>query len=413
MEYVDGESLKSITDRLGKSNEKIPLNLSLFIVMEAARALQFAHGLNVIHRDVSPSNILISREGRVKLTDFGIAKAEHCVSGSTRVGILRGKPNYLSPEQARGEKIDRRADIFALGVIMFELISGRTLFTGENELEVLEKVKNARAEDILSSFPDVPAGLEEIIKKCLRGGREERYGDVSSFIADTENVIRSSGLSGNEEGMSAYLVGLLEKKNENRIEQEGMSDREIIYQTKIMGKANTVEMKTGRLKDLRLLLVCGIAAVFIFLFIRPDKPGNYLKTGQNEKIGRAVAAAKTTETKNLNQGIKIPVKTVMTKLPANNSILPKTPAPEVSAIGNKEAASGTIFINTQPSNALIYVDNVFQGEGNRVLRNLAAGDHIIKITHPDYEDEVRLVKVTSEKQKVRLLYRNGEIQVQD
>ncbi|OIN95846.1 hypothetical protein AUJ66_08095 [Candidatus Desantisbacteria bacterium CG1_02_38_46] len=417
MEYVDGQSLKKIIESLKTLNERIPLSLSLFIVMEVARALQFAHRLNVIHRDVSPSNILVSYQGRVKLVDFGIAKAEHSISRSTRVGILKGKLNYLAPEQAKGEKIDHRADIFALGIIMYELISGRTLFAGETELEILEKVRNAQTENMLSSLTihnckhvDVSVDLKNVIRKCLQNNPDKRYQDISSFIMDMENITRSYGLLSDEEELSAYLARLFGRENENlqgRVNEavyprvpgpngwEKVSSPEIIYQTKVMRGIDA-----AKLKNLRLFFICSLAgAVFIFLFI-------FLKHGQNLSTEHIVDALPAASPENKSADAPQTPQVPQSDRIQGNLDIGEVKEPE-------KEISGTIFINVQPPDALIYIDNTFQGEGNRALKNLKPGEHIIKITHPDYEDEIRLIKITSEKQKFHLLYRNGEIQVQD
>lgn len=395
MEYVEGKSLKKIIESAKVLGEKISLNLSLFILMEVAKALQFAHHLNVIHRDVSPSNILVSYQGRVKLVDFGIAKAKHSISSSTRVGILKGKLNYLAPEQARGEKVDCRADIFALGIVMFELITGRTLFAGESDLEILEKVRNAKVEDALLFLSDVPAGLKNIIGKCLQEDREKRYQDISSFIVDAESLIRNSGAVASEGELGAYLTRLFGGKtkdtegreSEMAVDWTSAENPQIIYQTKVTKLATTV-----RARNLKLFFICGFAGVFIVSLLI------FLNTGHElpAKTDKNILSFKNIKETPLPQ--KLESKRKNFSFPGN-----------IKIEENKKEILGTIFIKIHPSDAIIYLDNVLQGEGDRVLKGLKIGKHTIKIKHPDYEDEIYLINVTSEKQKFHLLYRNGEI----
>lgn len=412
MEYVNGESLKKVIDRSKILNEKIPQNLSLFVVVEIARALQFAHCINVIHRDVSPSNILISYEGKVKLVDFGIAKAEHFISVSTRSGILKGKLNYLAPEQARGEKVDHRTDIFALGIIMYELTTGKDLFTGETELEVLEKVRNVRAEDIITLLGGIQEDLKIIIVKCLQSKKEGRYQDILSLMTDIDNIVHSNGLLSNEGELGMYLTGLSGRGGENPQDEVNetmrrkFQDPEIIYQTRVDG--GTGKVKTNRWKARNLVFVSVVVSTaFMFIF-------TFLKYGQRPSEKQSVASVEVLKSNKSNQNTGSSIKTITPKIYVGGSRLPaKTLNAGSSVIGNKENISGAIFINVNPANASVYVDNICKGEGNRVLKNLKPEEYIIKITHPDYEDEIRLVKITSEKQKIHLLYRNGEIQVQN
>ncbi len=144
MEFVKGWDLKKIINQLKQQNKKFPRELCLFIVKEICQGLQFAHtrknsqgeDLQIVHRDISPQNILISREGNVKIADFGIAKIRG-KSSETITGVLKGKFSYMSPEQARGEDVDARSDVFALGLLFFELLYGKKCFTGKNDLEIL------------------------------------------------------------------------------------------------------------------------------------------------------------------------------------------------------------------------------------------------------------------------------------
>ncbi len=149
MEFVHGRDLRALFDRCRHEGEPMSVAQACFIVMKVCEGLDYAHNkrdaqgteLHLVHRDVSPQNILVSYDGELKLVDFGIAKAAGKAS-KTQAGILKGKFGYMSPEQVRGLPIDRRSDIFSLGIILYELLTGERLFVGESDFSTLEKVRN-------------------------------------------------------------------------------------------------------------------------------------------------------------------------------------------------------------------------------------------------------------------------------
>ena len=195
MEYIRGKDLKAIQKRCEERNIKLPLSLAVFIAKEAAAALSYAHSqkdsagknLNIIHRDVSPQNILISYEGEVKVVDFGIAKAT--THAKTTTGLLKGKLAYMSPEQAWGKTIDQRSDIFSLGIVLYEMLTGQRLFKGDTEINTLERVREAKIEALPSFInADVPPDLEAETLKALKKEVAERYqlaSDMEAELGDT------------------------------------------------------------------------------------------------------------------------------------------------------------------------------------------------------------------------------------
>ena len=185
MEMVDGKNLRQFTSRFNEQKKSLPVELAAYIVEQAASGLHYAHSftekisgvaLNIVHRDVSPQNILISYEGTVKVIDFGIAKATTNLE-ATRAGVIKGKPSYLSPEQISGEVLDARSDIFALGAVFWELLTGRKLFAGENDLAVLKLIESAHTsvKPPSSLNPMVPKELDQIVLRTLARSREKRY----------------------------------------------------------------------------------------------------------------------------------------------------------------------------------------------------------------------------------------------
>ena len=182
MEYVEGTNLKRMVEALRNKRERFPVALSLFIIIEVCKGLAYAHDfrdsdghlLNVVHRDVSPPNILISRQGEVKIVDFGLAKAASQLE-TTDTGMVKGKFAYLAPEVAYGQTADYRADIFACGIILFELLTGERLFLGESDLKTIELVRACNIPSIRARNPEVTPQLEQIILKALARNVFERY----------------------------------------------------------------------------------------------------------------------------------------------------------------------------------------------------------------------------------------------
>ena len=217
MEYVDGKDLRSIL-KMGRDRAyPLPVELALFVTARIANALDYAHRrlapdgreLNLVHRDVSPQNILISWEGDIKLCDFGVAKAATKVS-TTISGALKGKLQYMSPEQAWGKKIDRRSDIFSLGAVLFELLAGRNLFEGENDLSVLEKVRAGLVAPPSSLNSEVPTRVDQIVLKALAREAQDRYQNASEFEKDLQAVLYSYQPQPGPADLAIYLHRLLE-----------------------------------------------------------------------------------------------------------------------------------------------------------------------------------------------------------
>jgi len=212
MEFVLGSNLRGIMEKTRQLDTQLSINDCVFIITKAAIGLDYAHRkrnlqnspLHIIHRDISPQNILVSYEGEVKLTDFGIAKAALTTS-VTKAGVLKGKVSYMSPEQARGEELDRRSDIFSLGVVFHELLTYRKLFEGESELQILERLKNPHIEPPSRFNPDIPIALDRIVLKTLAPRPQDRYQSAEEMFTHCETFLASQDEFPSTNGFRNFL----------------------------------------------------------------------------------------------------------------------------------------------------------------------------------------------------------------
>jgi len=191
MEWVDGKDLRQHLTRLDELNRPLPPELAALIIAEAATGLHYAHtftdkstgeALNIVHRDISPRNILISYLGIVKIIDFGIAKATSNLD-TTVSGTIKGKPSYLSPEQLSGVRADGRCDVFALGSVLWELLTARKLFQGGDDVATIKQIENCEMHIIPPSVirPHLPKALDEIVLKALKKKPDDRYSNAEEF----------------------------------------------------------------------------------------------------------------------------------------------------------------------------------------------------------------------------------------
>ena len=200
MEYVTGRDIRLLLDRFKRQRRLMSEPMACFIISRVCEALDYAHRkrdpagkeYKIIHRDVSPQNVLASFEGEVKLCDFGIAKAA-TQSTRTQAGVLKGKFAYMSPEQVRGQPIDRRSDLFALGVIFFEMLTGERLFLGESDFSTLEAVRAARIPNPRQFNRELPERLEQILMKMLARNPGRRYQWASEVHEDLHEYLAKTG----------------------------------------------------------------------------------------------------------------------------------------------------------------------------------------------------------------------------
>ena len=241
MEFIFGKDLRTI--RKTAKERDLPLGMEniLYIVSRICAGLDYSHNLrdlqgqplNMIHRDINPQNVLVTYEGQLKIIDYGIAKAAS-QNTKTRDNLIKGKLAYMSPEQANGQIIDHRSDIFSTGIILYELLAVRRMFEGET-MHVLSLVRDAQYDPPEEVIPDLPAKLNELLRRSLAKNPDDRYPSAGEMLADLEEFAFSESLRPNTRGFARYIKALFKDElaeeelalwGQSHIFEAGQSDRQ-------------------------------------------------------------------------------------------------------------------------------------------------------------------------------------------
>ncbi|MEM9460605.1 MAG: serine/threonine-protein kinase [Myxococcota bacterium] len=215
MAYVHGRDLLAILRNAVKKRKRPSIEDAITIALGTCEGLHYAHEhvgfdgkpLGIVHRDVSPTNVLVSYDGHVKLVDFGIAKAA-AQNSTTRAGVRKGKAAYMSPEQCRGTTVDRRSDVWSMGVVLFEMTTMVRLYKAESELAIMHKIVNDPVPSLREVDPKFPPALEQIILKCLRHEPAERYQSARELQQELQRFAVEHDMSPSASGLSDYMKRL-------------------------------------------------------------------------------------------------------------------------------------------------------------------------------------------------------------
>jgi eukaryotic-like serine/threonine-protein kinase len=227
MEWIDGEPLSQLARSARQKGSGVPILIALRIVLNAALGLHAAHELKdengnligLVHRDVSPQNILVTYDGVVKIVDFGVAKAStELANAATKDGQLKGKVPFMSPEQALGKDIDRRTDVFALGIVLFQLLAAKHPFRGDNDMITLRRICDKDPAPALSEvIPNCPPILNELVAKALAKDADERFASMHEFARGIDRAIAELKMEGlPDEDVTGFVKGMLGDRAEKR-----------------------------------------------------------------------------------------------------------------------------------------------------------------------------------------------------
>jgi serine/threonine protein kinase len=370
MEYVWGKDLKAILKKCKDENLKLPLPLAAFIAKEVASALSYAHrqkdstgkNLHIIHRDVSPQNILISYEGEVKVVDFGIAKAG--ALSRTITGTLKGKLSYMSPEQAWGKPIDHRSDIFSLGIVLYEMLTGERLFKGDTELNTLERVREAKVE-VLPSFinANVPSELEAKALKALAKEAADRYqvaSDMEAALGDTLLKLSSSDpIVSLKQFMHRLFKTEIDAECKSEMQEETISIRHEQEPVPLQAEKEERQPPPKRTLYPYILSASLVFAIIIATFIfwpSAGKKATAPVSGQPPPVH--MTEQKTVEPSTDKQQVKVQ---------------------KVSA----EEGEGELTVNAIPW-ANVYIDGKPYGTTPKTVEDVKAGEYTIRLENPKF-----------------------------
>ena len=221
MEYIHGQNVQAILQAVSVLNRDLPYEHAITIAIGAAHGLDYAHDklgpdgtpLDLVHRDVTPTNIIVSYDGAVKVVDFGIVKAATRAT-QTRSGVMKGKLAYMSPEQCRSEELDRRSDVFALGILLYELTTTEPLFQTDSDYATMDKIVRAPIPSPKRFRADYPDELAAIVMKCLERDREARYQTAGEIVEDLLSFAQRAMLTPTNAGLARFMRELFGKATE-------------------------------------------------------------------------------------------------------------------------------------------------------------------------------------------------------
>jgi hypothetical protein len=343
MEYIPGEDLENMIRRLGK----LPVEKAFVIAQQICEGLAEVHRLGVIHRDLKPKNIMIDREGEVKIMDFGLARTPRGVK-LTEAGHVVGTPIFMSPEQIDGETLDPRSDIFALGVIMYYMLTGALPFEAESTPMLALRHKTHRPADPHALSPRVSGELSRIVMKCLEIEKEKRYPGAQELLADLDKA---------GEGFDTYEVHVPGRA------KKSASD--------VTSRIPWARVITGA-----SIVVALAASGFAIRTLLQRPRANTDRSQVVGEVGRAAPA-----------------------LPAqkDEAAKPEAPVPAKleATVPAKAATSVPVTFVTEPSRATVFVDEVEMGLSNDTFQ-LSPGRHAVRIRKPGYQDLIASLEAESD-----------------
>jgi len=368
MECVDGKDVRAVLRKLGRKQIYMPVEFALYIAHEACKGLAYAHEktdlrghpYGIVHRDMSPSNVLVSYEGEIKIADFGIAKAEQNTY-NTADGVLKGKFEYMSPEQARGEKVDPRSDLFSVGILLYEMLTGRRLFKGESDVATLEAIKAADVKPPSASSPRIPGHIDHLVLKALAQDSDERF----QSAADMQQAIRRILPQPPDELQKELATWIRDQFRDEIVAEvrrleEGSALasewRDRLPDETWDGNTNTATLRTDPARtldepvDRRRGLLFGVVALVLFLIV-----------GAAGALGWSIVSGSSGSTESV-----------------------------VAA-----APPGVLGIEVNPA-ARIIVDGTLRGEGTTLrMENLDPGEHVVRFEIPGRQGHEQTIEVPS------------------
>ncbi len=386
MEHVDGEDLQTIIEHLAP----IPPQIAMLIAMGIARGLEYTHTRNIIHRDIKPSNILISYDGNVKIIDFGIAR-DDLSTRLTLTGMIVGTPAYMSPEQANGDVLTNKSDLFSLGVLLYEMVTGIKPFEGTNQSEVLSKIIRGKYINPQRINPNIPYRLKRIIKKCLQHNPAHRYQSATELINDLERALHWRIRNRRKKIVSRFLNRL--NKNEP-----------ITTQTLIHEFLRYSSTRPWRIAQLFIIVLVLSSFYLLPTYLKGlhlgnleietaggqyqlivDKKEVYFESGKNFQLKNLLRGTHQLSLQNLKTGQNIDIYFPIT--PSKNMHL------KVPIFKEKELAQLHIF--SKPAHAQFFLNDSLIGTTPLKIDSLVRGTYQIGLKYDGFQSIKKTIEINS------------------
>ncbi|MBI2394367.1 MAG: serine/threonine protein kinase [Deltaproteobacteria bacterium] len=380
LEHIHGEDLRSIVRQMKKKGvTEFPLEHAIAIILGMCAGLSYAHEkrdldgapLGIVHRDISPQNVLVGFAGDTKIVDFGVAKSDNQGgSEQTKSGQLKGKVPYMSPEQARGEEVDWRSDIFATGVMLFELTTGKRLFKGSTEFETLKLICDRdypRPSWVANAYP---LGLETIVMRALEKDREKRYQSAREMQADIEAFVRDAKLPVSSIALAEFMKGLFEEKLAAQKEalMQGRQLADIISQEIVHAEQTMTGVDSGRLSSHNLSTASGAIGVGS---VPPPARSGAKWAFAAVALAAAAAAGTVIALRSKDQ-----------------------PAAAQTATAEPAPSKATLVIESEPSGAHIWINGEVRAEVTpATIDSLPVGKVDVKVGMEGYASKVEKVEL--------------------
>ena len=408
MEFIDGANLRVLNQAARKLSGPMSFALSARMIALAAEGLHFAHELrdehghlvNLVHRDISPDNILVSRNGAVKVVDFGIAKAS-TQPHLTKSGMIKGKLAYMPPEQLAREPLDRRADLFALGIVFYELVTGGMPFDATSEVSIIQAIMSQKPLEKPTVYrPDCPPELEAIVSKCLEKDKEKRYQSCVELQADLETFIRSTGETAGTREIAALVEATRVPDVENAVSNSGVGSAErppppsaprpMATETGSgMSKTALRSVESAAVQRSKAPLFVGLGVVLTavlglvgWLVLKPTP------IPEVTVVDSGVTAPVVTV---VDAGVAAPIAAVLdagaeeTELDAGLTVVPST----IDPVEPLTAKSGRLELRIRPY-ATVYLDDRKLGDTPLPVITLPVGKHKLRLVNPAFAKDVEL-----------------------
>lgn len=383
MEYLEGQSFSRVLSRTSKRGQRLPLRVALEVIASILDGLEYLHtfrsldgsALGMIHRDVTPHNVSIGYDGQVKLLDFGVAKAQidDASREATRVGVVKGKLGYMPLEQIRGGKVDGRADVFSAGVILWEVLAGRRMWAGAEDVQIVHDLALGQIPDLRELAPHVDEELVRIVARATAPNVAERYPSAGEFQADLEAF--AAALPGGGPRERARIVGELFEKE--RVDTRKLIDGQV---KRVQGSPTTlppIDMARAPLPssvDDVSLVHAPIAAAASVL---PARPRSARRLGTMAAVA-ALAVLGGTAAFALRPKASPPPPP-----PPPPPAVAATPAPAPPAVPTQDPTIH-LLVSVKPPSAKVFIDDV-AAEGSPPARNVARGQtHTVRAEAPGF-----------------------------